>query len=203
MTSTTDPSTTEDPSTTDSSPTRRSRRPVWALVLGLVAALAVGALGTAYVLAQAPVYEAQVDVLVSPSQTASNSDAAALFDSLSRGQVAATAAEIYRQERWHTGERGTVEAGVVTPSAVIQVTAQASTAAQATKLVESVVANADPEIDKALAPYQVERLDDTNPTATVVGLSRGLMLVLVLVAAVVAGAAVWRFVSAGRSTRGA
>jgi capsular polysaccharide biosynthesis protein len=190
-------------STTDSPATHPERRPVWAVALALVAALAVGALGTAYVLAQNPVYEAQVDVLVSPGKAANDSDAAALFDSLSRGQVAATAAEIFRQERWRDGQDGTVEAGVVTPSAVVQVTAQADSAAKATSLVQAVVTAADPEIDKALAPYQVARLDQTAPTADVVGLSRGLMLVLVLVAAVVAGAAVWRFAAGSRSTRGA
>ena len=163
-----------------------------AVVLAALAVLLVVAAGSAFVLTRATTYEASLDVLVSPGAGASANDAASLFDTLSKGQVAATAAEIYRQQQWRGDLSGTVEAGVVTPSAVIQVVARASSATAAQVLVQAVVTAADPAIDRALAPYQVSRLESGEPTAAPVGLSRALQLGLVLLAALVAGGAVLR-----------
>ena len=163
-----------------------------AVVLAALAALLVMAAGSAFVLTRSTTYEASVDVLVSPSSGASATDAASLFDSLSKGQVAATAAEIYRQHQWQGDRSGTVEAGVVTPSAVIQVVARATSATAAQELVEAVVTAADPTVDRALAPYQVSRLESAEPTAALVGLSRALRLGLVVLAALVVGGAVLR-----------
>ena len=163
-----------------------------AVVLAALAVLLVVAAGSAFVLTRATTYEASLDVLVSPGAGASANDAASLFDTLSKGQVAATAAEIYRQQQWRGDLSGTVEAGVVTPSAVIQVVARASSATAAQVLVQAVVTAADPAIDRALAPYQVSRLESGEPTAAPVGLSRALQLGLVLLAALVVGGAVLR-----------
>lgn len=163
-----------------------------AIALSLLATLLVLAAGTAFVLTRGTTYEASVDVLVTPSAGASDDVAAALFDSLSKGQVAATAAEIYRQRQWKGDRSGSVQAGVVTPSAVVQVDARASSAAGAQDLAETVVAAAGPTIDRALDPYRVSRLDSATPSAEAVGMSRGFQLGLVLVAAVVVGGAVLR-----------
>lgn len=162
------------------------------VTLAVVAALLVLSAGGAYVLTRETTYEASVDVLVSPASGASDSDAAALFDSLSRGQVTATAAEIYRERQWRGDRVGTVEAGVVTPSAVIQVVGRASSEAEARELVQAVVEAADPAIDRTLDPFQVSRLDSGEPPAVPVGLSRALQLGLVLLAALVVGGAVLR-----------
>ena len=165
---------------------------VRAVALAVLAGLLVLAAGGTYVLSRTTIYEASVDVLVTPSSGASDADAASLFDSLSKGQVAATAAEIYRQRQWKGDRSGSVQAGVVTPSAVVQVDARASSAAGAQDLAETVVAAAGPTIDRALDPYRVSRLDSATPSAEAVGMSRGFQLGLVLVAAVVVGGAVLR-----------
>jgi glycosyltransferase involved in cell wall biosynthesis len=162
------------------------------VALAVLTAVLVAATGGVFVLTRPTTYEASLDVLVTPAAGASDSDAAALFDSLSKGQVAATAAEIYRQHRWLGGRTGTVEAGVVTPSAVVQVVARASSASAAQDLVQAVVSAADPTIDRELDPYRVGRLDADAPSVAPVGLSRGLELGLVLVAALVVGAGVLR-----------
>ena len=163
-----------------------------AVALAVLAALLVVGAGSAYVLTRSATYQASVDVLVAPPAGASANDAASLFDSLSKGQVAATAAEIYRQRQWQGGRVGSIEAGVVTPSAVVQVVARASSATEAEELVEAVVTAAGPTIDKALDPYQVSRLGTEAPTATAVGLSRALQLGLVGLAALVGGGVVLR-----------
>ena len=163
-----------------------------AVALAVLAGLLVLAAGGTYVLSRTTIYEASVDVLVTPSSGASDADAASLFDSLSKGQVAATAAEIYRQQRWRGDRLGSIEAGVLTPSAVIHVAARAPSATEAQELVQAVVAAAGPTIDRALDPYRVSRLDTAEPSAASVGMSRALQLVLVLLAALVIGGAVLR-----------
>jgi capsular polysaccharide biosynthesis protein len=165
---------------------------VRATAVSLLAALLVLAAGGASVLSRSTVYEASVDVLVSPTSGASEADAAALFDSLSKGQVAATAAEIYRQHQWQGTRNGSIEAGVVTPSAVVQVSARSSSAPAAQELVKAVVAAAGPTINRTLDPYQVSRLDSEDPAVARVGLSRGLQLGLVLLAALVVGGGLLR-----------
>lgn len=161
-----------------------------AVVLSLVSALLVLVAGGLVVLTRSSTYEASVDVLVSPVAGATDADAASLFDTLSKGQVAATAAEIYRQPQWRGDRVGTVEAGVITPSAVIQVVGRASSAAEAQELVLAVLAAADPTVNRVLDPYRVDRLDTAAPSTAPVGLSRPLQLALVLLAALVAGGAV-------------
>jgi capsular polysaccharide biosynthesis protein len=163
-----------------------------AVALAVLAALVVLAAGSTFVLSRGRTYEASLDVLVTPSAGTADTDAASLFDSLSKGQVAATAAEIYRQRQWQGDRIGTVEAGVVTPSAVIQVVGRAASATEAQELVDAVVEAADPTIDRALDPYRVSRLDSAAPSVAPVGLSRSLQLGLVLLAALVVGGAVLR-----------
>ena len=162
------------------------------IALAVLAALVVTGLGSGFVLTRSPTYEASLDVLVTPPAGASAHDAASLFDSLSKGQVTATAAEVYRQPRWRGDRVGSIEAGVVTPSAVVQVVARASSATEAEELVQVVVVTAGPTINRVLDPYLVSRLDTAAPTATAVGLSRALQLGLVVLAALVAGGVVQR-----------
>jgi len=163
-----------------------------AVALALAAAVVVLLPGGTYVLTTSTTYESAVDVLVTPATGTSDNDAAALFDSLSKGQVAATAAEIFRQQRWKADRNGSIEAGVVTPSAVVQVVGRAASRRAARELVQSVVTAATPEVNRDLDPYRVSRLDAKEPAATPVGLSRRLRLGLVLLAALVVGGAALR-----------
>jgi capsular polysaccharide biosynthesis protein len=163
-----------------------------AVALAVLAALLVLGAGSAFVLTRSPTYEASVDVLVTPPAGASANDAASLLDSLSKGQVTATAAEIYRQRQWQGDRTGSIDAGVVTPSAVVQVVARASSETGAEELVQSVLAAADPTVNRVLDPYLVIRLDSAAPSATAVGLSRPVQLGLVALAALVGGSAVLR-----------
>lgn len=162
------------------------------IAFAVLAALLVIGVGSTFVLTRSPTYEASLDVLVTPPPGASANDAASLFDSLSKGQVAATAAEIYRQPQWHGDRIGSVEAGVVTPSAVVHVVGRASSAPEAEELVQAVVAAAGPTVNRVLDPYLVSRLDTVAPAAAAVGLSRALQLGLVVLAALVVGGAVQR-----------
>lgn len=150
-----------------------------ALVAGLVAALLVGG----FLLSRPRTYTSTMDVVVVPQKVASANDSAALFDSLSRGQVIATAAEMYSQKRWlPDGSTVEVTAGNVAPSAVVTVRSAGSDAGQVTSALERVVSTATPEIGKVLTPYTVTPLSTEPSTPEAGGLSTPLKLVLALLA---------------------
>lgn len=165
--------------TTDTPRSRGLGRLLPALVAGLLAALVVGG----FLLSRPGTYTSTMDVVVVPQKVASANDSAALFDSLSRGQVIATAAEVYSQKRWlPEGSKVEVTAGNVAPSAVVTVRAAGSDPGQVTAALQRVVATATPEIGKVLAPYTVTTLSTEPSTPESGGLSTPLKLVVALLA---------------------
>ncbi|AKT50123.1 hypothetical protein [Arsenicicoccus sp. oral taxon 190] len=171
------------------STSRRDPRPAlrrlrWPALVGVLVAAVVGLL----LLQRPTTYTSTIDVVVVPAKAASATDSAALFDTLSRGQVIATAAEMYAQPRWNP-QAGRVEvtAGNIAPSAVVKVTAAGTDAAAVRSTLDQVVDTATPEITKVLAPYTVQVLQQQPSAPTGKGFSLPLKVLLALLAGLLAG----------------
>lgn len=164
------------------------RRARIALIAAALVGLAVAAVGLGFTLTQKPVYSASESVAIVPKPGIDVNLAASLFDSLSRGQVAATAAEVYSQDRWHPDTPDVeVNAGVVTPSSVLHVTARGENADQVEAALQKTLTRATPQVDKLLAPYQAISAETSVGAAVESGISKGLLAAISLGAAVVAG----------------
>ena len=184
-------------------PRARGRQPAapavrgpWPWIAAVVALLVVAAAGTAFVLLRPATYSARVVVVVVPSGKVTAEQSAALFDSLSRGQVVATAAHIYEQPRWRPDFPGvTITAGNLTPSSVIEISARGSDREQVVRALTEVITRASPYVKDLLTPYEVRSLDTVDPTASPVGLARSTRLLLVALGSLLAAVLVGRIVA--------
>lgn len=168
-------------------PWRRLWRPP--LLAGLLVALCVLIVGIGYVLSTPISWSAHRDVVIVPGST-DVTEAASLYDSLSRGQVVATAAELYGESRWHPDTPTvTVVSGNIPPSAVIQVTASGHDRDQVEATLQTVITDATPQINELLSPYRAVVLETGQPVAHETGLTHSVMIVIVVLAALLAGAA--------------
>lgn len=168
---------------------RSSSRWTRAVVVGVCAALMVAVAGLSYVLTRPVSWSAHRNVVVVPATTDLH-QAASLYDSLSRGQVVATAAELYGESRWHPDTpEVTVTAGSLPPSAVVQITATGGDKAAVEATVQAVVANATAEVNTILRPYQAVVIQTDPPIAHQTGLGRTSLGAVVLMAALLGGVA--------------
>ncbi|MFC7621698.1 hypothetical protein [Microlunatus sp. GCM10028923] len=149
----------------------RPRTTRWPALVAVLLGLLVASAGLGYGLASPPTWTAEHAVVVVPTGK-SVSEQAALYETLSRGQVVATAAEIYSENRWHAAHPEVeVSAGAVPPSAVLQVTASGTNRAEVEAALAEVLTSATPEANRILKPYRVTVLDSRPPTARESGLS--------------------------------
>lgn len=174
-------------SSTSTGRTRKSMSPpmLAALVVGLLTLL-VGLFVTTQ---QKQVYSATVNVVVVPGTTTDVQESAMLFDSLSRGQIAATAAQLYTQDRWHPSTPDVVvSAGTIAPSSMIKILARGTDPEAVSAAAADTVNNASSEVDALLKPYRAVAMETDRPEPTPVGLSKVLLLGITVVGALVAGA---------------
>ncbi len=165
-----------------------------ALLFAVVAALLVGFAGELVVMGQRSTYASSVAIAMVPGKS-DPAEAASLFDTLSRGQIVATAAELYGQSRWHQKYPDvTVTAGGVPPSSVVRVSARGSDPAQVREALLAVVQGATPQVNALLTPYVASLVSGSVSTPERVGLSRTILLLAVLLAASVVGAATYQAV---------
>lgn len=158
------------------------------LLVGLLVGLLVAGAGVVYANGHPATWSTHREVVIVPRSGAELSEAASLYDSLSRGQVVATAAQIYGQARWHPETPDvTVTAGDIPPSAVVQVTASGADRSSVSTTVDAVIASATPEVNRALTPYRAVTLADSAPSPEQVGLGRNALLVVALLAGLLAG----------------
>lgn len=163
----------------------RDRSP---LVTGVVVAVVAAVAGLFLAISHETTWSTHREVVVVPRADTGLDQAASLFDSLSRGQVVATAAEIYGQTRWHADAPGvTVTAGAVPPSAVIKITATGSDEAQVQATLEHVITAATDEVNSTLTPYRTVPLGDHASPPQVVGPSRAVLAAVAILGAVLAG----------------
>lgn len=141
------------------------------MIIGVLFGLLVAAAGTGYALVHPPTWAAERSVVIVPDSD-DPTQQAALYDSLSHGQIAATAAEIYGQYRWHSNTPDVVvNAGVVPPSAVLEITATGTDKAVVERTLTEVLADATANVNEALVPYRAELLNTSQIFAHTTGLS--------------------------------
>ena len=158
-------------------------------LLSLVVALIVAGTGLILTSQHSTTWSTHREVVIAPGMHTNLDQAAALYDSLSRGQVVATASEIFAQPRWHADAQGvTVTAGAIPPSAVVQVTATGTDARLVATTVDEVISSATAEVNATLAPYAVVTLGDGRAEPQPVGLSRAVLSAVAVLAGLLAGA---------------
>lgn len=163
--------------------------------LGLLVAL----IGIIYGFATPQNWTAERTVVIVPNSE-KISETASLYESLSRGQIPATAAEIYGQKRWHPDTPAVkVVAGVIPPSAVLQVTATGTNRADVEATLSRVIDTATPQVNITLAPYRISILDDQQAVARTSGLSTGSWAAIGLAGGLLVGAAGFAFLTAIRT----
>lgn len=173
-------------------------------LLPLLAGLAALALGLILTFTSPTKYTASTNLAIVPG-TANPTQAASLFDTLSKGQIVATASSIYSEPHWVDAYPGvTLTAGGVTPSAVMTISGTGSDPNQVSRALQDAVSHATPTVNRALSPYKVMRLSsaETLPGASPTGIGRSTMIALSALLGVVVAAVTAAILSAlGRRGR--
>ena len=195
----------------DSQPLRRS------LQVALVAALVVVAAGMVFALSQHGKFKAETSLIVLPANTLDNTDQANYLETLSRGQITATMAEVAQSGRFETeaetamGLSTTEAAGttvtvtVVPSTSVLLITSEASSKAVAEGLADRTAALAATYLKSMIKPFTATQVRSATGTAYPAGTSTTIILAGVLAAAlavaVAAQQASYQVLQARRRTR--
>ena len=164
-------------------------------VLVGVVALIGGLLGIA---SRSAEYEATARVIVVP-RTADENVAINAADTISRGPVASTFAEVYASSRvvddalddsLTDEERAdvAVSTSLITDTSIVLVTATSSNPVTAEKAANA-VARATPDLGGYTAAFRIDQIGDATGTATRTGASGGTLALLAIVVAAVLGLA--------------
>ncbi len=191
----------------------RRRLPVSALV-GLLVAAIVAITGTAVVLSRSQRWSATSALVVTPHSAGASADSlASLYDTLSRGQVAATYAELFRNpdlEKAAEGRAGvpssaqddvSVTVTVVADTSVIDVSATAGSASRAIRVADALAQQARLKVTAMGTPYAVGIATTAAGSVARQGLSRGELFGLTLLVAVIAGLLVQQAWAGARRAR--
>lgn len=186
-------------------PASRARQlPPWlALLAGAVVAVTVLVVGLVLVSTQPARWSAQSSLLVLPQAPTSDPDVlAGLYDTLSRGQVAETYAELLRmrpaapgagqQPGPSLGDQTTaadVLVEVIPETSVIRVTATADSASRAEQAADAVAQSGRAYIAGLDSPYGVQSIGSATGSAERAGLGAPLLGGIVVALAVIAGVA--------------
>lgn len=178
---------------------RQRRLSVGALV-GLVVAAIVAVTGSAAVLSQDQRWSATSALVVTPHAAGAGADSlASLYDTLSRGQVAATYAELFRNPQLQkAAERRagvptsaqrdiSVTVTVVTDTSVIDVSTTAGSAQTAVRVADAVAQQAQRQASAMGTPYAVDVATTAAGSVSHQGHSRTELLGLTLLLAAIAG----------------
>lgn len=155
--------------------TQAAPRRAWIGVIAVVLAVLVGvgaAAGAWFgALSQPATYRASAYVVVVPTAASTLDQAAGLFDSLSKGQVVATAATILARPWWTPGQSdATITAGEVTPSSVIKVSVSSGDPAVARRTLDETLFRSTGVVNTSLKPFEIRPLPSSEVTAERVGL---------------------------------
>jgi len=203
----------QPPLAPDATDTARPR--MWlSIVAGVLTAVAVLVLGALFASSRPTQWTAEAQFLMGPPDNADRTRIAAYYETLSRGQVVATAAELMGERRFQVGAATdlrlpttgdvSVRATVVPGTALVSVTATGRNRDQVEKMPGAVIVRATPTINTLLSPYRVHPLGSAVGTARQTGLSKGQFVAVLALVAVVAGVAVQQVVqhlSAARRQR--
>jgi capsular polysaccharide biosynthesis protein len=166
----------------------------------LALAVAVFGAGATLSLTRPVQWSATAPMLVAPRASSASADTlASLYDTLSRGQVAATYAELLGNEGVTTAaitksgisraeQRGlSVKVTVIADTSVIDAIATARTATLATRMADAMAQEATDRVDVLAAPYVVSPTASAAGSATRAGLGTTELLVLTGAIALFAG----------------
>lgn len=180
------------------SPAARARR--LSLLIGSAATCLVLLAGLLLVLVHRPVWSARASLLVLPEATSSEVDAlAGLYDTLSRGQVPATFAELLREPGRTTAlladlpaspqvrSAVEVEVEVVPDTSVLEVRARAPDRRTAELAADSIASAGDAYLQGLDSPYTTRSVGSAAGTAEQAGLRRATLAGLVVVLALIGG----------------
>lgn len=182
---------------------RFARREVRISVLaGAIAALLVVVAGAGLALTSKPKYTAESVLVVLPSATLDTSDSAAYYETLSRGQIVATFAEVADNLRFQdqaaqdlnltTEQKAglTTAVTVVPDTSVILVRTTAGSAAVAEQVADGTTALATTYLAGLSEPYRSDLVHGATGTATATGTSPIVLLALAVVVALIVGVGV-------------
>jgi capsular polysaccharide biosynthesis protein len=161
------------------------------VLVGILVAVLVLLGGAGFWLLRPTQYQASTALVVLPNRE--NDEAAGFYDTLSRGQVVQTFAEILdlrgAEGASLRGQGVSVVVEVVPETSLISVTATAGAPATAEEAADAVLASSRPYFNQLSSPYSVSEVRDAAGTAQRVGLPLGPLAGVVAVVALLAGVA--------------
>lgn len=171
------------------------------VIVGAVLALAIMAAGIAFALIRPAAYTAEAMAVVLPAKGLDEATSASQFETLSRGQIPATFAEVAGNLRFQTAaadqlnltaaqrQQVQLEATVVPNTSVILVRVTAPDPAVAEKMADATTTLASQYLTGVLQPYRTETVQSAQGTATSSGLTPPLLIFASIVVGLVAGIA--------------
>ncbi|HSK97601.1 MAG TPA: hypothetical protein VK891_13360 [Euzebyales bacterium] len=181
---------------------RRTRALAVSIAAGVVAVLCIGAVAWAFAARRPTGWEAEARVVVLPAGRPGQPVATGYYESLSRGQIVGTFAEMLQLDRFEASaaaglsltpeaqEAVEVRAAVIPDSAMITVIAAAPDRATAEAMADGVVLSSSEELDGFAEPYALELVSSAAGQGHQIGLP-GLEYGLIMtVVALVGGIAV-------------
>jgi capsular polysaccharide biosynthesis protein len=181
---------------------RRTRALAISITAGVVAVLCISAVAWAFAARRPTGWEAEARVVVLPAGRPGQPAETGYYESLSRGQIVGTFAEMLQLDRFEAGvadglsltpeERQSVEvrATVIPDSAMITVTASAPDRVTAETMADAVILSSSDELATFAEPYTLELVSSASGQGRQVGLP-GLEYGLIMtVVALVGGIAV-------------
>ncbi|GAB3661884.1 hypothetical protein GCM10027596_22500 [Nocardioides korecus] len=182
------------------------------MLLGLVAAASVLGGGYVYESGQPVQYSASNQLLIAPGTTLDSAATSSYWETLSNGQIPATAAAIVSDKRLErqavdrlpTAVQRQVAAtvSVVPSTAVVNVQVVAPSSQIAEQVANQIATLSVSEVSRALSPYELRVISDASGTATLSSLSSSQWLTMIVLAALFVGIVVQQLASwAGRATR--
>jgi capsular polysaccharide biosynthesis protein len=172
------------------------------IVVGAVGALLILVAGIAFALVRPPAYTAEAMAVVLPGAGLDEATAAAQWETLSRGQIPATFAEVAADPRFQAAaadqlkltsdqrEQIQVETSVVPNTSAILIRVTAPDPAVAEQMADATTALASQYLSGLLPSFRTETVQSAEGTAQSSGLSPQLLIAATVVLALVAGLAV-------------
>jgi hypothetical protein len=177
---------------------RRSARRTVAVLAGVGVALVVFGAGALFVTGRTEEYAATGSFVVLPGTT-TESIAAGLYDTLGRGQVVSTFAEIIRSAPISDTPVGATTSVTISPDTlVIVVEGRASTAAAAEAIAQSKMESGAKAVVALGTPFRIDAIDEPAGSAELQGLSDSKLLIAVILAAIILGIAAFQAVEVVR-----
>lgn len=175
--------------TSPAGPARARRRRLPAVLAAIAVLLVVVEGGVLFWQQQPAQYSAMTTLVVLPAGT--SAEAASYYDTLSRGQIATTFAEILALRATPAGGQTKVTVEVVPETSLIQVTATADSARAAESAADQALGRAEPYFNQLGSPYGVSVVQGAAGTAQHAGLTKGVLAGVVAAVALIAAFAAY------------